>query len=160
MKKIIINLLILLIPVVTSPAVLAEEDVMDDVMKSVEDGFTEMERRMIKRYYHERHGGNVDEDDSDHDRKHNNHKKDKSKKGLPPGLAKRDSLPPGLQKHLDKNGALPPGLAKRDLPEDLERQLGKPRHGYERTIVDNDVVLIEAATRKVVDVITDAVLGD
>src|SRR5688500_5754194 len=31
-----------------------------------------------------------------------------SKKGLPPGLAKRGGkLPPGLQKHLEKNGQLP-----------------------------------------------------
>lgn len=146
----------------TGTPALAADEVMDDVMSSVEEGFTELERRMIKRYYKERHGGEVEDDEPEYDggKKDKKHKKKgKSKKGLPPGLAKRESLPPGLQKQLDKNGALPPGLAKRDLPADLEEHLGKPPKGYERTIVDNDVILIEAATRKVVDIITDAVLN-
>src|SRR5215831_5359969 len=34
-------------------------------------------------------------------------------KGLPPGLAKKESLPPGLQKQLVRNGQLPPGLEKK-----------------------------------------------
>ncbi len=129
-------------------------DIVDDVIESVEEGFTELERRLIKRYYHERHGGDI-EDDHDH-KKHKGEKK--SKKNLPPGLAKKESLPPGLQKQLDENGALPPGLEKRSLPSDLEDRLGKPPKGYERTIIDNDVILIEAATRKVIDIITDVVL--
>jgi len=137
-----------------------DDSVMDDVVKSVEEGFTELERRMIKRYYKDRHGGDIEEEDEDDEYNGKKSKKDKSKKGLPPGLAKKDKLPPGLEKQLEKNGTLPPGLAKRELPEDLEERLGKPPKGYERTIVDNDVVLVEAATRKVVDIITDAVLGE
>ncbi len=165
------------------PVASADEDIAGHVVKGVEEGFTELERRMIKRYYEQRHGKDINHDhdededdddrhghkkkskkDADHDDDDYGHKpkgkKDKHGKGLPPGLAKRDQLPPGLEKQLQKNGTLPPGLAKRDLPPDLEDRLGRPPEGYERTIVDNDVVLVEAATRKVVDIITDAVLGD
>ena len=81
------------------------------------------------------------------------HKRKGKKKGLPPGLAKRDKLPPGLQKQLEKNGKLPPGLQKRALPSDLEAKLPPSREGTERVIVNQDVVLIEKATNTVLDVI-------
>ena len=80
-------------------------------------------------------------------------------KGLPPGLAKRDSLPPGLQKQLDKNGRLPPGLAKRDLPEDLASKLPRRDGSQDVTIVDNDVVLIDRATGVILDVLNDVIVG-
>lgn len=88
-------------------------------------------------------------------------KKDKKgkKKGLPPGLAKKKQLPPGLQRQYEKNGKLPPGLAKRDLPEELTSKLPPPPAGTQRVVVDNDVVLIEQATGKVLDILFDAVLG-
>ena len=47
------------------------------------------------------------------------------------------------------------GLAKRDLPEDLEARLPEPEPGYERVVVDNDVVLIEKATNIIKDIIKD-----
>ena len=50
-------------------------------------------------------------------------------KGMPPGLAKKQQLPPGLQRRVAKHGSLPPGLAKRDLPDDLERELPPPQAG-------------------------------
>src|SRR6266511_2220364 len=37
-------------------------------------------------------------------------------RGLPPGLAKRDSLPPGLARQLRERGRLPPGLQRRLYP--------------------------------------------
>lgn len=80
-------------------------------------------------------------------------------KGLPPGLAKRDSLPPGLQKQLDKNGRLPPGLAKRDLPSDLAAKLPKRDDSQDVTIVEDDVVLIDKTTGVILDVIKDVVRG-
>ncbi|MFA7429296.1 MAG: hypothetical protein WCZ23_03965 [Rhodospirillaceae bacterium] len=83
---------------------------------------------------------------------------DTSRKGLPPGLAKRDSLPPGLAKQLDRNGRLPPGLEGRALPDDLERRLPR-RAGTKRVIVDNDIVLIEDGTRLVLDVLRGAAGG-
>lgn len=79
--------------------------------------------------------------------------KGKTKGGLPPGLAKKDSLPPGLA----KRAALPPGLAKRDLPADLEKRLPR-RSTTERVIVDDDVILIEKGTEIVLDVIRDVVI--
>ena len=75
---------------------------------------------------------------------------------MPPGLAKRDELPPGLARQLTERGTLPPGLAKRDLPADLAGKL--PRRGKtSRVIVDDDVVLIDNATERVLDVIGDIV---
>jgi len=98
--------------------------------------FSEIERRLVHDYFGvpEAHGGG-------------------KSKGLPPGLAKRDELPPGLA----KRDQLPPGLAKRDLPSDLEHKLGRTRHGTKRVIVGNDVLLIQAATGVVLDIIHDVV---
>ncbi len=105
-----------------------------------------------------------------HEEKDNGHKKkNKHKgkgnnrgnaKGLPPGLAKRDTLPPGLAKQLERNGSLPPGLQKRALPSDLQAQLPPPKQGTERVIIGNDVVLINAATNVVLDIIRDVVKGN
>ena len=81
------------------------------------------------------------------------HKKKKSKKTLPPGLAGKDKLPPGLQKQLERNGTLPPGLAKRALPDDLKRMLPRRHPSHERTIVNDDVVLIEKATGRILDIL-------
>jgi len=82
-------------------------------------------------------------------------RKGKDKRGLPPGLAKRDSLPPGLQKQLERNGTLPPGLQARALPGDLERDLPDLPDGVERGTVDDDVMLIEKATGRILDIIKD-----
>ena len=80
-------------------------------------------------------------------------------KGLPPGLAKRDSLPPGLQKQLEKNGTLPPGLAKRGLPPELESKLPAVASDLERIIAGDDVVLLEKATGKILDIIQGVLKG-
>ena len=110
------------------PSVTNSADVVDIV-------FTEVERRLIHDYFGVPvpHGGGGG--------------------GLPPGLAKREQLPPGLA----KRDQLPPGLAKRDLPPDLEHRLGLSRYGTRRVIVGNDVLLIQAATGLVLDVIEDVV---
>ncbi|MEE8444548.1 MAG: hypothetical protein V3S44_04310 [Alphaproteobacteria bacterium] len=68
----------------------------------------------------------------------------KGNKGIPPGLAK-------------KGGALPPGIAKRQLPSTLITQLPPPPQGFERVIVDNDILLINIATQIVHDVISDII---
>ena len=74
-----------------------------------------------------------------------------SGQGLPPGLAKRDRLPPGLEKQIQRNGTLPPGLAKRELPGDLRGRLPR-RTGQDYRVVGNDIVLIDTATRLILDV--------
>ena len=61
--------------------------------------------------------------------------------GMPPGLAKK--------------GKLPPGIAKRQLPAPLAAQLPPPPTGYERVIVDNDVLLVNIATQIIHDALTD-----
>lgn len=63
--------------------------------------------------------------------------------GLPPGLADRPKLPPGI--------------AKRQLPARLTSQLPPAPTGFERAIVDNDLVLVEIATQLVHDIITDII---
>ena len=75
--------------------------------------------------------------------------------GLPPGLAKRQQLPPGLQKQVREKGTLPPGLQKRLLPGELEGRLSRLPPGYERVIVGADVVIVEIATRVILDILRD-----
>lgn len=116
--------------------------------------FSNVERRVLRRYYEER-GGSYRERDGASGGKHKGKNKGKHK-GMPPGLAKRGgNLPPGLAK---RGGKLPPGLAKR-LPSDLERRLPPRPAQYRRVVVDNDIVLIDAATNKVLDILEDVVFG-
>lgn len=63
-------------------------------------------------------------------------------------------LPPGIAKNLERGKPLPPGIAKRGVPNDLRHQLSIPK-GYELETVGTDVVLIEAGTRIVADVLKD-----
>ncbi|MBU0724869.1 MAG: RcnB family protein [Alphaproteobacteria bacterium] len=101
---------------------------------TVDIGFSDAERRIINDYF----GGSS-----------------KAGKAMPPGLAKKGGLPPGLA----KKGKLPPGIAKRDLPGDLLGRLPAARPGTARYIVDNDVVLIAAATGIVLDILGDVAQG-
>ncbi|MFC1837619.1 hypothetical protein ACFLYW_02940 [Thermodesulfobacteriota bacterium] len=138
-------------------------------------GFTEQEKEIIRRFYRgpkdsesdwrnpdnndtsSYHWGSDKYDDNDEASGKEKSKKPKGKKKggkeMPPGLAKKDELPPGLQKQLEKNGTLPPGLAKRDLPSDLLSQLPFRPDTQERTVIDEDVVLIEKATGKILDIL-------
>ena len=80
----------------------------------------------------------------------------KKKKGLPPGLAKRNgNLPPGLAKR-DK---LPPGLQGDPLPYDLEKQLTKLPSTYVRVRIGQDIVMMDRKTRVVFDVIYGTALN-
>jgi hypothetical protein len=74
----------------------------------------------------------------------------KSKKGTPPGLAKRGgNLPPGLAKR-DK---LPPGLSGEALPRELDGKLSPlPSGNYVRVRIGQDIVLMDGKTRVVFDV--------
>ena len=84
-------------------------------------------------------------------------KNKKGSGGLPPGLAKRDELPPGLAKHLEKYGTLPPGLEVRGLPDALNKQLPNPGAGRKRVVVDDDILLIETQTGRVLDILKDVI---
>lgn len=130
--------------------------------------FKEIEKRAIEEFFGKRAAKAAEGDDGGKKGKGEKKKKKKAKKskgkgrsqGLPPGLAKRESLPPGLQKRLEKLGTLPPGLAKRNLPADLESKLPEPPPGLERIIAGDDVVLLEKATGKILDVIEGVLRGN
>ena len=79
--------------------------------------------------------------------------------GLPPGLAKRDRLPPGLEKQLRERGTLPPGLQKKvqPLPIELERQLTRLPTGYRRVVIGNNVILMNATTALIYDIVRNAI---
>jgi len=123
--------------------------------KAIEGGFSELEKQIIEKYFKRTNNETKTADTND-----SKGKKKNKKKGLPPGLAKKDKLPPGLAKQLERNSTLPPGLAKRDLPNDLNSELPDPVDGLERAIVDSAIVLVEKATGRIVDIIQDVVTGN
>jgi hypothetical protein len=82
----------------------------------------------------------------------NKHKKNKQK-GLPPGIAKKGTLPPGIAKQLVRNGHLPPGLEYHPLPPDLIVQLPPVAPAYRYVIADDRVMLIQAATNVILDIL-------
>src|SRR6185295_1117569 len=78
-------------------------------------------------------------------------------KGLPPGLAKKESLPPGLEKQLRRNGSLPPGLEKKiqPLPRDLEVRLPRLPDGQRRVIISGTVILLDNKRNLMLDVLAN-----
>ncbi|MGM0858472.1 MAG: anti-virulence regulator CigR family protein [Pseudomonadota bacterium] len=70
------------------------------------------------------------------------------------GAPSAEPLPPGIERNLARGKPLPPGIAKR-FDGRIASEL--PRYpGYEWQRVGADVVLIDAATRVVVDILVDA----
>ncbi|NJC88510.1 MAG: hypothetical protein FIB02_08265 [Desulfuromonas sp.] len=100
---------------------------------SIDIAFNDHDRALIRDYY----GGGA------------------QRKGLPPGLAKKDKLPPGLQKQLVRRGQLPPGLQYQRFPADLERRLSPIPEGYLRAEIDGSFVLFNEKTRVIFDVFAD-----
>src|SRR5262249_6571683 len=82
-----------------------------------------------------------------------------NRRGLPPGLAKRDSLPPGLRKQLQRNGTLPPGLEKKlvPLPPVLEAHLVRLPPDCGRFMIGSDMVLLDRRRNIVLDVVFNVV---
>ena len=78
-------------------------------------------------------------------------KKHKGKKHK--GKGNSTALPPGIAKKLGRGGTLPPGLAKKGLSSDLESRLPPVREGYERAEIDGEIVLLDAATQEITDVL-------
>lgn len=68
-------------------------------------------------------------------------------------------LPPGIAKKVARGGSLPPGIAKRYLPRDLDTRLPPQPAGVERIVVGSDVLLVEAATGLIYDIVKDALRG-
>lgn len=105
--------------------------------QGLEVSFSLKEKQVISGYY----GGAGGDQGGQGKGKGKKKNKGVGNQGMPPGLAK-------------KGGALPPGIAKRQLPTDLISQLPPPLPGYERIIVDKDVLLVNIATQVVHDVLT------
>ncbi|HEV8388386.1 MAG TPA: hypothetical protein VGQ35_01010 [Dongiaceae bacterium] len=116
----------------------------------------ELEKRIIGDYY-QRHLYEWQQSPEGHE--YGKHKNKKNKhKGLPPGLAKKGTLPPGLAKQLARNGHLPPGLDYHPLPQDLVVQLPPLQPAYRYVIVDDRVMLIQAASNLILDVLEVAAI--
>ncbi len=135
----------------TGPVVSAEEVTTAVVKAGVKGVFDELEKQMIKKYFSEHEYVDYVEGEESYSQKH---------KGKSKNKGKNKELPPGIAKNLQRGKPLPPGIAKRDVPPGLDSSLPDSHDGYERTIVGNDVVLVEIDTGNIADIITDAVLGN
>jgi hypothetical protein len=74
------------------------------------------------------------------------------------GGGRSKGFPPGIAKNLARGKPLPPGIAKQPLPSALVSELPPPERGYERVIIDGRVVLVEAATQIIHDILSHAIL--
>jgi hypothetical protein len=70
--------------------------------------------------------------------------------GMPPGLAKKGKIPPGIAAQIQQGKRLPSGVG-RPVPPYLLTQLGK-YPGYDQLLVGNDMVLVDAVSRVIVDI--------
>lgn len=146
MRYLILSMISLLLFNITP--VRADDVATAVVREGVKASFDELERQMIYKYFGE-HTAYREEQNYEHE--HDYKKK---------GNSKKKGLPPGIKMKLERGGTMPPGIAKRYLPDDLDHQLPPPPHGYERTIVGNDVLLVDIDTGKIADIVTDALLGN
>ena len=149
---------ILLTPMLLVPGFAYADHVADDpadavVRAGVSAAFEEAEKQIIYRYFKDYVKESDHDYDYDHDRDYDYDHKSKKKK-------KKKGLPPGIAMNLERGKPLPPGIAKQYLPDDLEHKLPPVRDGYERRIVDNDVLLIETDTGRIADILTDVLLGE
>jgi hypothetical protein len=117
----------------------------------------ELEKRLIASYY-QRHLVTYQHSPEWHEYTKNKGKKKHKHKGLPPGIAKKGTLPPGIAMQLARNNHLPPGLDYHPLPHDLVVQLPPLQSGYHYRIVDDRVLLVQAASNLILDVMTVAAL--
>jgi hypothetical protein len=127
---------------------------------SVADIVIDEAARHVLRNYYERNADAwviAHPDDEDEDGNGGNNKKNKKNKNkhkdIPPGIAKKGSLPPGIYKQLVRNGQIPPDVRYHPLPPDLIVQLPPLAPAYQYVIVDDRVLLIQAATRAIMDVL-------
>jgi len=70
----------------------------------------------------------------------------------PPAFAGMKPLPPGIAKKIARGGTMPPGIAKQYFPSDLLGQL-PPRLGQQWLVIGTDVLLIDAATQIILDIL-------
>ena len=114
--------------------------------------FSEAERQVIRDYYQSKYGS-IDGDDHDQESMSTGEIEKKHKGKKHKGKGNSTALPPGIAKKLGRGGTLPPGQAKKGLSSDLESRLPPVREGYERAEIDREIVLLDAATQEITDVL-------
>jgi hypothetical protein len=75
------------------------------------------------------------------------------------GRGRSGGLPPGIARNLARGKALPPGIAKQHLPRDLQAMLPALDSGLDYVVAAGKLLLVEAATQIVRDVLIDVVYG-
>ena len=112
-------------------------------------------RRILHDYYARNANAWVVANPEDGDGGGTGNKKNKKNKhkNLPPGIAKKGTLPPGIAKQLVRNGQIPAGVEYHPLPPDLIVQLPVLQPAYRYVIADDRVMLIQAATNVILDVL-------
>ncbi|HSG65061.1 MAG TPA: anti-virulence regulator CigR family protein [Gammaproteobacteria bacterium] len=71
------------------------------------------------------------------------------------GRGRNGSLPPGIARNLERGKPLPPGIAKRALPQQLVSTLPRLPTGLDYVVVAGKLLLVEAATQIIRDVLLD-----
>jgi hypothetical protein len=71
----------------------------------------------------------------------------------------RNGLPPGIERNLQRGKPLPPGIAKQYLPQDLLGRLTPVERGFEYIVVAGKLLLVEAATQVVREVLLETVFN-
>ena len=79
-------------------------------------------------------------------------------KFCPPGLASKGCIPPGQAKKWTKGHVLPSNVVYRPVLDWRDYDLRPPPEGHIYGRVDDDILLIRAATRLVVDAVLLAVI--
>lgn len=75
------------------------------------------------------------------------------------GRGRNGGLPPGIARNLARGKALPPGIAKQYLPRNLQAALPVLETGLDYVVAAGKLLLVEAATQIVRDVLIDVVYG-
>lgn len=75
------------------------------------------------------------------------------------GRGRGGGLPPGIARNLERGKPLPPGIAKQYLPQNVIVQLPSPGTGLEYIIVAGKLLLVEAATQIVRQVLLDSLFA-
>jgi hypothetical protein len=75
------------------------------------------------------------------------------------GRGRNGGLPPGIARNLARGKPLPPGIAKQYLPNDLLLRLPPLERGLDYLVVAGKLLLVEAATQRIREVLLDAVFA-
>ena len=71
------------------------------------------------------------------------------------GRGRNRGLPPGIAKNLERGKSLPPGIAKSYLPSHVIAELPRLPSGLDYVVVAGKLLLVEAATAAIHDVLLD-----